>query len=197
MKKTFYIFSLILSVIVSFGMYSCSCNKEKNDFAQVQNDTTLVVETTVNLDKQVMFNEGKDYVWYETCVLLKDYLDDEKCDGTVAEVTNIFQVNKNGQPYVWMFTHVGDSLVTDVHNSFWMEDYRLNDDHIKLTYKDAFNKVMSTNSVKPHSRNCILRNPMGPLECNPQYVFGNIEEQLWVDAVTGDVHNSNPAFPVE
>ena len=40
-----------------------------------------------------------------------------------------------------------------------------------------------------------LGNPIGPVTINAQYIFGNLESQIWVDAVTGDVKNSNPAFP--
>ena len=88
-----------------------------------------------------------------------------------------------------------DATTYEDKKGFWVEDYPLIGDSIKLTYKDAFKRVMETNSPKPHTKNCVLRKPVGPVECNPQYVFGNIHVQLWVDAVTGDVNNSNPAFP--
>ena len=47
------------------------------------------------------------------------------------------------------------------------------------------------------SRYVTLRNPIGPVAVNTQWIFGNIHEQIWVDAVTGDTKNSNPAFPEE
>ena len=73
----------------------------------------------------------------------------------------------------------------------------LNDEVIKLTYEEAYDRIMQTNSPKPHSKHVTLRNPIGPIAINTQWIFGNIHEQLWVDAVTGDVKNSNPAFPEE
>ena len=57
--------------------------------------------------------------------------------------------------------------------------------------------MMQANAPKPHSKNAILRNPIGPIAINAQWVFGNVREQLWCDAVTGEIRNSNPAFPKE
>ena len=115
-------------------------------------------------------------------------------------ISNVFQVveEKDSSSYdtfVVLAAHTKDATTYEDKKGFWVEDYPLIGDSIKLTYKDAFKRVMETNSPKPHTKNCVLRKPVGPIECNPQYVFGNIHVQLWVDAVTGDVNNSNPAFP--
>ena len=56
---------------------------------------------------------------------------------------------------------------------------------------------MQTNVPKPQSKHVTLRNPVCPVAINTQWIFGNIHEQLWVDAVTGNVAISNPAFPKE
>ncbi|MBO6273819.1 hypothetical protein J6O48_13755 [bacterium] len=201
MKKTF-IFSLMLSLILSLTFVSCDKNKKQPVTPDVKKDTTLVVENTINLDKQQMFTTyGKNYRWFESCIVLNDYLDSENCDGSFESVTNIFQAligdinSKSFDSRVVMFTHNADSVEIVDRQGFWIEDCPMNDDVLKLTYKDAFDKVMTTNSPKPHSKNCILRKPLGSLDCNPQYIFGNLSEQLWVDAVTGEVRNSNPAFP--
>ena len=53
---------------------------------------------------------------------------------------------------------------------------------------------MQTNAHKPQSKHATLRNPVGPVAINTQWIFGNIHEQLWFDAVTGNVAISNPAF---
>jgi hypothetical protein len=54
---------------------------------------------------------------------------------------------------------------------------------------------MAANAPKPHSRQVVLRKEVGPNSINPQYIFGNFQAQLYVDAVTGDVKTKNPAFP--
>jgi hypothetical protein len=54
---------------------------------------------------------------------------------------------------------------------------------------------MAVNFPKPHSKHVTLRNPIGPVAINTQWIFGNVHEQIWVDAVTGECANSNPAFP--
>ena len=42
-----------------------------------------------------------------------------------------------------------------------------------------------------------LRQPLGPKECNPQWVIGNIMQVIFVDAVTGEISDWCPAFPRE
>lgn len=70
----------------------------------------------------------------------------------------------------------------------------LNDELISLTFKEAYQKIMEINFPKPHSKQCVLRKPLGPIDCHPQYIFGNIRSQLYVDAITGGVTDKNPAF---
>ncbi len=206
MKKTF-IFSLLISLVLSFAMISCDNNKNtvpndtKVDTTQVVDGQTaeLNVENLVNLDKQYMFNTyGKDYRWYETCIVLKDFLDEEN-DGTITGVSNIFQVvfeKGNGADVnVVMITHVGDSTQVDVKRGFWVEDKPMNEDAIKVSFKDAYDKVMAVNYPKPHSRHIVLRKEVGPIDANPQYIFGNSQAQLYVDAGTGNVVDKNPVFP--
>jgi len=197
---------ILFSLVVMATMLFTSCNKcsqstEPTDEDTVVVDTTeMVVENLISLDRQDMYlHYSEDYRWYETCILLKDYLD-EDCDGTIQSVTNVFQAVYQDSPttadvYVVFYTHTPDTSYVESKQGFWVEDCVLNDEEIKLTYEDAFNKILEVNAVKPHSRNCILRKPIGPQDCNPQYVFGNISEQLWVDAVTGEVKTSDPSFP--
>lgn len=207
MKKLFYLFTLLCVMFVGFT----SCNSRSNEKADnaikdntetiVNNDSMLVVENVVGMDRQYMFtNYGKDYRWYETCIVLKDFLDEEN-DGTITGVSNIFQVvfeKDNGADVnVIMFTHVGDSTQMDIKQGFWVEDMPMNEDAIKVTFKEAYNKVMAVNLPKPHSRHVVLRKEVGPNQINPQYIFGNAQAQIYVDAVTGDVTDKNPAFPAD
>jgi len=197
MKKLIF----CLSVLACLFMMSCSCEKNKPvNNTETTDSAALVVENVTGMDRQKMFQDfGKDYRWFETCIVLKDYLDSEETDGTVTGISNIFQVvveKGNGADVrVVMFTHVGDSTQVDVANSFWVEDFPMNEDAIKLTFKDAYDKVMAANAPKPHSRQVVLRKEVGPNSINPQYIFGNSQAQLYVDAVTGDVKTKNPAFP--
>ena len=197
MKKLIFAFSFVACLF----MMSCSCEKNRPaNNTETTDSTALVVENVTGMDRQKMFQDfGKDYRWFETCIVLKDYLDSEETDGTVTGISNIFQVvveKDNGADVrVVMFTHVGDSTQVDVANSFWVEDFPMNEDAIKLTFKDAYDRVMAANAPKPHSRQVVLRKEVGPNSINPQYIFGNSQAQLYVDAVTGDVKTKNPAFP--
>jgi len=197
MKKLIF----CLSVLACLFMMSCSCEKNKPvNNTETTDSAALVVENVTGMDRQKMFQDfGKDYRWFETCIVLKDYLDSEETDGTVTGISNIFQVvveKDNGADVrVVMFTHVGDSTQVDVANSFWVEDFPMNEDAIKLTFKDAYDRVIAANAPKPHSRQVVLRKEVGPNSINPQYIFGNSQAQLYVDAVTGDVKTKNPAFP--
>lgn len=207
MKKFLLMITAVLfSLVIGFSSCtSCNGNKEVPATDSVLVDTTnaqkaeLVVENLVSMDRQDMYtNYGKDYRWFETCIVMKDYLDAEN-DGTIAGVSNIFQIvegdGKSFDTKVIMFTHTPDTAAVEVKNGFWVEDFPLNDEAIKVTFKQAFDNLMATNCPKPHSKHCVLRKEVGPKEANPQYIFGNQTAQVYVDATTGEVKTSNPAFP--
>lgn len=188
MKKFFYLFSLIMCLA------SCSsCNKE----AEI---SELNVESSINLDKEYMFADyGNNYKWYETCILLENYLDEEN-DGLILSVSNVFQVitSTDSTSYdteVILATHTLENTYIETKQGFWVEDFALNDCNIKVSFKSAFEKLMQSNFPKPHSRHCVLRKQVGPIESNPQYIFGNQHAQLYVDAITGNITDKNPAFP--
>ena len=169
---------------------SCSSNTVSGEPATVEN--------LVSLDRQDMFlNYGENYKWYETSVVLKNYLDEEN-DGEISGVSNIFQVLTDGDKgtdvHVVMFTHVGETKDVQVVHSFWVEDFPLNDEEIVLTFTEAYDRLMQANVVKPHSRQVVLRKEIGPKAANPQWIFGNTQSHVYVDAVTGDVRTENPVF---
>ena len=131
-------------------------------------------------------------------MIINNFLDEEN-DGSLAEVVNVFQaVIERGSGFdtkVYKFQHFSDGTnVNDSINGFWVEDQPLNEEAIKLTYKEAYDKLMATNCPKPHSRYVTLRKQVGPIDANPQYIFGNLRETVFVDAVTGEVSDVNPAF---
>ena len=195
MKKIFLILMLALSIV------SCNNCGNKPEVLEVMTPE-LNVENIISMDKEYMFlHYGGDYRWFETNIVLKDYLNSEECDGTIAGLANVFQVleeKDNGFDVFCIFaTHTKDTTAYNTQHGFYIEDFPLENDTIKLTFADAFQKIQEVNAPKPASKNCVLRKPIGPKVCNPQYVFGNTKAQLWVDAITGDVRTSNPAFPEE
>jgi len=145
-------------------------------------------------------NYKDDYRWYETEILLPEFMDSDNATSSPEMVVNILQsiVEKGNGADVWVhkFQHFKDGTVAhDSIQGFWIENYALNDEVIKLNYTEAWDRMMATNYPKPHSRHVTLRNPIGPVAINTQWIFGNIHEQIWIDAVTGNATNSNPAFP--
>ena len=185
---------------------SCiGCNSSKEDIKQdsVVATTVLDVEHSIALDRQTMYANYKDnYRWYETEILLPEFMDSDSATSDPEMIVNVLQsiVEEGNGADVWVhkFQHFKDGTV--VHDSiqgFWIENYALNDEVIKLKYTEAWDRMMQTNFPKPHSRYVTLRNPIGPVAINTQWIFGNIHEQIWVDAVTGDTKDSNPAFPEE
>ena len=202
MRKIIY----CLMLAVSFVLASCSgCTEHSEKIIENSNDSTviesLVVEDVISTSRESMFLNYGNYTWFETCILMKDYMDSET-DGSVEEVTSIFQVvteetETGADVHVIIITQTLDTNMIEVKHDFWIEDCPLNNDTIKLTFEDAFLKLMESNYPKPHSKNCVLRREVGPRDANPQYIFGNTETQIYVDAVTGEVSEYDPAFPNE
>lgn len=200
--KKFILLIGALAICALINLNSCSsCSNKENILSEetISEKGELIVENIISSDREYMFlNYGGDYRWFETCIVLNDWLDSEDNDGSIAGISNVFQVIKwegsSADTYVILIAHSEGTDTIDVKQGFWIEDFPLETENIKLTYKDAFEKILETNVSKPHSKHCILRKPIGPKDCNPQWVFGNIQDQLWVDAVTGEVKDSNPAF---
>lgn len=192
---------LLFSLMLSFQ--SCtSCSNTPTDTVKAQTEVVanIDVDHSIALDRQEMFMKfGKDYRWWETQVHLKDFLNSDSATSTPEYVVNIFQsIIDRGNGYdtkVWKFRHYPDTTIVDSLDGFWIEDYPLNEEVIKYNYEAAFQRMLEANFPKPHSKNAILRNPIGPVTINAQWIFGNISEQIWIDAVTGEANSSNPAFP--
>lgn len=202
---TIFLFSLVI------GFSSCNGNKAQSDENSVAIDTTedvsntvLNVEQIITTDREEMYLKfGDNYRWYETGILLKTFMDDDNASSDPEMIVNVFQVMKeygdnSFDTWVYKIQHFEDGTVsTDSVQGFWIEDNPLNNDEIKLTYTKAYEQMMKVNYPKAHSRQICLRDPVGPLGCNAQYVFGNISTQIWIDAKTGDATDSCPAFPRE
>jgi len=204
MKKSF-ILTFLMGLMMSF-MSCTGCSSSKEDIKlqdSVVATTVLDVEHSIALDRQTMYVNYKDnYRWYETEILLPEFMDSDSATSNPEMIVNVLQsiVEEGNGADVWVhkFQHFKDGTVLhDSIQGFWIENYALNDEVIKLKYTEAWDRMMAVNFPKPHSKHVTLRNPIGPVAVNTQWIFGNIHEQLWVDAVTGDVKNSNPAFPKE
>ena len=201
MKK--FIFTLLLVCSLGFIVGCTSCKKEPavNDLKVAE----LTVENTIAVDREYMFlNYGADYRWYEAQVLLNNFLDEEN-DGSIAEITNVFQAivhsSEDGQSFdtqVIMITHNAEGTDVVVKDGFWIEDYSLTEEVIAVTYAEAYEKVLEANYPKPHSRHCVLRSEIGPKSANDSALVEkareNLKYQLYVDAVTGAVTDKSPAF---
>ena len=188
----------LMGIMLMIGVSACTCSRQKKDVDSTVAE--LVVENVVSLDRQAMnLAHGGDYRWFETGVQLKNWLDEEN-DGSIDMVVNVFQVveeydSTSFDTFVYKYQHFSDGTVNEegIHG-FWVEDYPLNEEAIVVTFKEAFEKVQEANLPKPHTRQVVLRKQVGPKEANPQWIFGNLREQIYVDAVTGAVSDKNPAF---
>ena len=192
MKKIISILSLAMLCAL---FVACKKHKPVVENAVVE----LIPENTISTNKEEMYlNWGENYKWFETCAVLKNYLDTDSTSSEVESVTNIFQALEpyaSGFDIFVVFMETTESgTETNVVHSFWVEDFPLDTANIELTFEGAYNRVMAANYPKPHSRNVVLRKEVGPNDCNPQYIFGNTYSQLYVDAVTGEVSDENPVF---
>lgn len=206
-KLALMMMTLVMSLVMFTSCDSCSKPQPTAGLGDNKDASGVIVKLDVDhlisTDRQAMYMKFKDnYRWYETCIRLNDFLDSEDVKSDPAIVVNVFQSiieSGNGSDtWVFKFQHLNDGTnsVDSIH-AFWIEDCPLNEEALKFNYQKAFDRIMQVNSPKPHSKNAILRKPVGPADCNAQWVFGNLKEQLWLDATTGDVKNSNPAFPEE
>jgi hypothetical protein len=178
MKRLIYFVILVLSIML------VSCEEKKKEAA-------LIPENTISVDREYMaLNYGGDYLWFETVIVMKDYLDEEST-GKIESVESIFQKvymspdSTSADVKVIRIMHTLDCDSVEVTDSFWMEDSPLNDMKITITYEDAFNIVMESNCIKPHSRYCVLRRPVG--DTCAFYIFGNEERQIFVSAESGKI----------
>lgn len=196
MKK---LFCILMSLAIVIGVSSCKCTSDSKNDANLAS-AELVVENVISMDREAMFvAHGGDYRWYETGVQLKNFLDEEN-DGAIDMVVNVFQVaekydSTSFDTFVYKYQHFSDGTVNeDSIHGFWVEDWPLENEAIKVTFKEAFEKIQEVNLPKPHSRQVVLRKEIGPKVANPQWIFGNLRSQIYVDAVTGEVRSTSPSF---
>lgn len=199
MRKKIWFSMIMCACVMMMTCTSCDLFKKSKDAKQSLNVTELVKADKDQMSKLVM----GEYKWFETQVVMKDYLDTDASDGTVIEVTNVFEciipdttatdsAHKSYDVKVYLFNHTltGDEM-TEVHD-WWMGDNPISE--ITLNFEDAYKAVMAANYPKPHSRNCTLRNAVGPKKADPQWIFGNPRAQLYVNAMDGKVSDKDPVY---
>ena len=210
MKKfQLLVMSMLFALLLGFS--SCNgCGKQTptdsttDSIEAIVTDSTVValnVENAISMDRQAMYlSHGGDYRWYETDILLPEFMDEENATSDPVMIVNIFQtVVDRGNGYdtwVYKYQHFNDGTVlTDSVQGFWIENMPMEDKEIVVKYAEAWDLIHQVNYPIPHSKHVTLRNPIGPVAINTQWIFGNIKEQIWIDAVTGEAAGSNPAFP--
>jgi hypothetical protein len=212
MKKDF--FGKVMGVLLLAVMVLvCSCNgcaktEEQDiqpvslchDYDGVVQDFTAGVEHIQALHRQTMFSliDGQEYQWRNSKVLFNDSITLENIDNLhVVEVTDVFFYWDEvvGPQVQYIATNVKKgTLIPPTIQDVWIEDANLSDKEIKLTVKDVLNRLKEWNGIIPPGVSMSLRYPVGPCECNAQWVIGNEFDVIFIDAVTGDISNWCPAF---
>ena len=164
------------------------------------------------------------YQWRNSRVILNDTVTAENIDDLhVVAVNDVFFYwdSVKGPMVQYINSHVkyGVQIPYPI-NDVWIEDADMSDKPIKLSAEQALMRLKEYNAAikreqsgagsssaereqgraKPNGiipKGCnfiILRLPVGPKDCNPQWVFGDVYDVLFIDAVTGEIRDYDPAF---
>ncbi len=170
-----------------------------HDYDGVVQDFTVGVSHIQALHRQTMFAliDGAEYQWRNSKVVFNDTITFENIDDLhVVAVNDVFFYWNEQGPWV---QYINSNVIDGVQipwpiNDVWIEDANLSDVPIKLSAEDVLARLKEWNGVIPPAMSMSLRLPVGPCECNPQWVIGDVYDVIFVDAVTGEVSNWNPAF---
>lgn len=212
MKKTILLWLVLaIACILPTGCSSCQSENTKQevsddlstakdvlgDIVVVKSDNQggqLVAENIISTDRQWMFNHyGGEYIYFETEVIFKDCLNATTSTDEILQVRNVFQkvtdMAVGFDVHVFYATTNAYGTVYQKMDGFYVGNNPIKDEEVKLTFKDAYKRLMEANCNKPASRYCVLRKPVGDTKlAHPLYIFGNPKNGLVaVDAVTGDV----------
>jgi len=217
MKK--FLFSMLTVVLLGMmvgAMSSCNgCgkgepgspavdNKETvtaaSDYDGVVQDFTAGVANIVALHRQTMFKlvNGQKYEWRNLQVLFNDSIKAETLDDLhITDITSVFYYWNDGPWVQYITSNVKKGVLIPTRiPDVWIEDNDLSNAEIKLWPDDVLARLKQWNGVIPPANVLILRLPVGPRKCNAQWVIGNIFDVIFVDAVTGEITNWCPAFPI-
>lgn len=170
---------------------------------------------------------GKEYQWRNSRVILNDTVTMENIDDLhVVAVNDVFFYwdSQKGPMVQYINSHVkyGVQIPYPI-NDVWIENADMSDQPIKISAEQALSRLKEYNAAikreqngagsssaereqgraKPNGilpKDCnflTLRYPVGPKDCNVQWVFGDVYDVLFIDAVTGEIRDYNPAFSRE
>jgi hypothetical protein len=187
---------LIFFMMAVFAICVTSCHKgEKSDPVGAGSASQLILDSLATHVDSI----NSDYLYFETSFELTNTVD--SLDSfSVSTIQSIYQVvdTTTSTPTVFVANYSFDSAAVSwkvLEGAFWTEDVDLRSKDVKLSPEDAFEVLLKSNVVKPHSRFMVLRCPLGPVACEAQYIFGNTDSGIvYVNAKTGKVTTTDPAF---
>lgn len=171
-----------------------------HDYDGVVQDFTTGVSQIQALHRQTMFStlDVKDFQWRNSRVVFNEAVTLENIDEVKIVAVNdvFFYWNERGPWVQYINSHVMNGVqIPWPINDVWIEDADMSNQPIKLSAEQALARLKEWNGILPKGCNSLtLRLPVGPKDCNLQWVFGDAYDVVFVDAVTGEVRDWDPAF---
>lgn len=211
--------AVVLLTMMAGTMSSCKgCKGETaqketaqvyHDYDGVVQDFTAGVSQIQALHRQTMFGMIQDMKahghdipfgiqWRNSRVIFNDTVTLENIDEVKVVAVNdvFFYWNEQGPWVQYINSHVVNGVqIPWPINDVWIEDSDMSNQPIKLSAEQALARLKEFNGILPSDCNFLtLRLPVGPKDCNVQWVFGDEYDVVFVDAVTGEVRDFDPAF---
>ena len=198
---------LAIAGITATGCLSCQSENEEQDGVELLKlGSNRVISTHL---EGVSLSTPKDWDlhWMQAEATWTSLLTDASAgDATLMELTDGFQaqkvVDEQGGTVCRVTIVTTNTMSTDsqvLDHSFYLDNYPLDDKAIVLSFEDAWQRALEANCEKPQTRVAVLRSPVGPVHVDDAYyIFGHSgggsQPFIFVNARTGDVSTSNPAF---
>ena len=205
MKRIFFYMLMVIAVSMMASCNGCSESKEKAtvftaDYDGVVQDFTAGVDHIVATHRQTMFSlaEGNKYEWRNLQVKFNRKITLETLDDLhVVDITDVFYYWDDGPWVQYITSNIKNGMLIPAKiPDIWIEDEDMSEAEIKLWPEDVIKRLKEWNGIVPPASTMILRRPVGPRRCNAQWVIGNIGEVIFIDAVTGEITDWCPAFPI-
>lgn len=224
MKKIIFLMLALVTLGMTAGIVArVGCSKGEtakiddpvvvyHDYDGVVQDFTAGVSHIQALHRQTMYgliqhlqDEGHTIAlngkcqWRNSRVILNDTVTMENIDDLhVVAVNDVFFYwdSVKGPMVQYINSHVkyGVQIPYPI-NDVWIEDADMSDQPIKISAEQALMRLKEYNGILPKDCNFLtLRLPVGPKDCNVQWVFGDVYDVLFIDAVTGEIRDYDPAF---